>query len=308
MADTLARLGKKISNSYLDKQRKTMTILIIDADSIVYAAAFASQDWAVFDEDGNLSGIYKTRGDAKEAAIWEDDTIEPYPMEDAEAINNTDAIIENILDQFDNVEDVVVWLTAPDITQNFRYNVTSEYKANRKDFQKPAHYRTARDRLVNHWGAKISRPGWEADDELSATGWYHWLYGTALHDVVLCSIDKDLDTVPGRHYRWPTHNKEGSLYWLTEEEARMSYWASVLTGDKVDNIKGLHRVGIKKATAMLEGCETDKECYDVCKDKWIEYLGKEGYTEEEAIEQMHNSCQLLYLMRGENDEGWRPPE
>jgi len=283
-----------------------MTTLIIDADSIVYAAAFAAQDWAIFDEDGRLHDTYSLKGDAKDAAIHAGDRVEPFPRGDNDAIANTDAMMENIVDQFDSVDDMQVWLTIPDLTQNFRYTVTDQYKANRKNFEKPFHYQTVRDRLLDHWKANVSRAGWEADDELSAAGWQAWLNGDEL--PVICSIDKDLDTVPGWHYRWPTHNKEGNQYYLTEHEAAQSYWASVLTGDNADNIKGLHRVGAKKAMAMIEDCITQEEFYNVCKDKWIEYLGKQDYTEEEAIEQMHTSCKLLYLMRGNDDEGWRPPQ
>jgi len=283
-----------------------MTTLIIDADSIVYAAAFAAQDWAIFDEDGRLHDTYSLKGDAKESAIHAGDRVEPFPRGETDAFANTDAMMENIVDQFDSVDDMQVWLTIPDLTQNFRYAVTDQYKANRKNFEKPFHYQTVRDRLLDHWKANVSRAGWEADDELSAAGWKAWLDGDEL--PIICSIDKDLDTVPGWHYRWPTHNKEGRKYYLTAQEAAQSYWASVLTGDNADNIKGLHRVGPKKAMAMIEGCVTEEEFYSVCKDKWIEYLGKEDHTEEEAIEQMHTSCKLLYLLRGDDDEGWRPPQ
>lgn len=284
-----------------------MTTLVIDADSIVYAAAFAAQDWAIFDEDGRLYGTYNLKGDAKEAAIYAGDTVEPFPRGADEAKANTDSFMENIIDQFEQVEDVQVWLTVPDLTKNFRYSVSEDYKGNRKDFQKPFHYQTVRDHLIDRWDAKISREGWEADDEIAAQGWTHWEYGDWSETVVLCSIDKDLDTVPGHHYRWPTHNKEGKNYFVTEEEAMHNFWCQVLTGDTADNIKGLHRIGNKRADSILKNEKTEKEYYNACKSQWIVNLEKEGYTEKEAIEQMHITCQLLYLMRGDEDEGWRPP-
>lgn len=282
-----------------------MTTLVIDADSIVYAAAFAAQDWAIFDEDGRLYGTYNLKGDAKEAAIYAGDTVEPFPRGEDEARANTDSFMENIIEQFEKVEDVIVWLTVPDLTKNFRYSVSEDYKGNRKEFQKPFHYQVVRDHLIDKWNAKVSREGWEADDELSAIGWKTWEKG--METVILCSIDKDLDTVPGHHYRWPTHNKEGDLYFVSWKEAMHNFWCQVLTGDKADNIKGLHRVGPKRADSLLSGETTEEGYYNTCKRHWIVNLEKEGYSEEEAIEQMHITCKLLYLMRGDDDEGWRPP-
>jgi len=285
-----------------------MTTLIIDADSIVYAAAFASQDWAIFDEDGRLYGTYSLKGDAKEAAVHAGDTVEPFPRGESDAIANCDAMIENIVDQFDSVGAIDVWLTVPDLKRNFRYAISEDYKANRKNFEKPFHYQTIRDRLIDYWDAKISREGWEADDELSAAGWTHWQHGDWSEHVVLCSIDKDLDTVPGWHYRWPTHNKEGKHYKVSEEDARHNFWCQTLTGDTADNIRGLHRIGEKRADSILKYCKSDKEYYNTAHKQWQVNLEREGYEEEEITELFHTTCKLLYLMRGDDDEGWRPPE
>jgi len=289
-----------------------MSILVIDADSIVYAAAFAAQDWALLDEEGRLYGTYQIKSEAKEAAIHAGDTVEPFPRSDDEARELTDSMVENIIESAESSEDPVdeieIWLTAPNIEHNFRFAIYPEYKSNRKNYEKPAHYQTVRDHLTRNWGAEISREGWEADDEVAAAGWDYWNNGSSLvNRTIICSIDKDLNTVPGHHYRWPTHNKEGSHYFLTEEEARHNYWCQVLMGDKSDNIPGLHRIGEKRSSSLLSGCTDDLSYYNTAKSHWIVNLEKEGYTEAEAVEKMHVTCQLLYLMRGDNDEGWRPP-
>jgi len=283
-----------------------MTTLIIDADSIVYAAAFASQDWAIFDEDGRLCNVYSLKGDAKEAAIHAGDTVEPFPKGKSEACYNTDCMMENIVSSYESVTDVQVWLTVPDLTKNFRFAISEDYKGNRKDFQKPFHYDTVREQLIECWDAVISREGWEADDEVAAIGWEAWRQED--ESLVICSIDKDLDNVPGYHYRWPTHNKEGQKYYITEKEAMHNYWCQVLTGDNADNIPGLYRIGLKRADSLLKGCNTEEEYYNTARKHWIVNLEKEGVEEEEAVERMHTTCKLLYLMRGDDDEGWRPPQ
>lgn len=280
-----------------------MNILaVIDADSIVYAAAFAAQDWAVFDEEGNLCNIYSLKAEAKEAAIHAGDTVEPYPLSDDEAKDNANSIIENItLDlQPSGIE---VWLTHPDSSANFRKSVDPNYKENRRNFVKPFHYQTVRDHLIHSWNAKVSREGWEADDEVSAIGWHRFEEG----DVSICSIDKDLDTVPGCHYRWQTHNREAKSYYLSPSDALWNYWMSVLTGDNADNIPGLHRVGPKIAEKTLADCETPEDYYQACLDKYLEVMGKEDMTPEEIKTRMHTNCTLLHLLRHDNDR-WEPPE
>jgi len=285
-----------------------MTTLIIDSDSVVYAVAFASQDWAVVDEEHNIIDVCSLKSDAKKIAEEDSNlSVSTLPRPEVEVRQSTDSFIENIIDNHEDVDEVVVWLTAPDVKKNFRYSISEDYKANRKDFEKPYHYETVRDHLIREWGAKISREGWEADDELSAAGWHHYKCGKATEPVYLCSIDKDLDTVPGLHYRWPTHNKEGANYFLSEDQAVHNYWVQVLTGDNADNIKGLHRVGEKRAGSFLSSCKSELDYYNTCKKYWVAHLEKEGFSEEEAVEQMHTTCKLLYLMKGENDTGWRPP-
>jgi len=284
-----------------------MNILIIDADSIVYAAAFASQNYAVTDEEGNIYGVYSTKREANEAANETGDLVTVLPEPDFVAEQNADGMIENILEQF-SVDEFKVFLTTPDVKKNFRYTVDEEYKANRKDFEKPHHYQTVRDRLTNKWDAVISREGWEADDEVSALGWEYWEHGDWSQPLIICSIDKDLDTVPGHHYRWQTYNKEADNYFVSDAEAMENYWISALTGDKADNIPGLYRIGPKRAGSILRSCETELEYYRTARTQYIVNMEKEGYTEEKAVERMHKNCKMLYLMRSQGDTGWEPPE
>jgi len=277
-------------------------LLVIDADPICYAVAFAAQDYAVVDENGNIHNVYATARDAKEAAVFPDDKVLPYPEHIDCVKHRVDEQMNFLLDEM-QTNSYSAFLTGCKLHENFRYAANPSYKANRKNLVKPYHYDNVREYLVSAWNCQLSKNGIEADDELSIWGWDAYLNGH--EDVIICSIDKDLDQVPGYHYRWPTHNKEGNYYWVSEEEAKKTFWISVLTGDTVDNIIGLYRVGPKKAEKMLEGCQTDLEYYEACKEQYIQHLSEKLGSAESAVELMHMNCKMLHLLRTEEDE-WEP--
>ena len=77
---------------------------------------------------------------------------------------------------------------------NFRYTIFPDYKANRRDQAKPRHLEPIRESLVINWGATIC-DGYEADDALG-------MESCTQIGIVICSIDKDLLQLPGRHYNF----------------------------------------------------------------------------------------------------------
>ena len=168
---------------------------------------------------------------------------------------------------------------------NFRDEiaVTAPYKGNRKDAEKPKHYKLIRDYLVYSWDAVIWE-GMEADDAIA-------IEATELAgDGVIVSLDKDLDQVVGWHYNFVKDN----LYYINQETADFNFYKQFLTGDAVDNIKGVHGIGPKKAEKLLEG-KTPVEMWEVI----VEHLGH-----ERAMENGH----LLYMLRSVNDTFTPPTE
>ena len=167
---------------------------------------------------------------------------------------------------------------------NFRDDiaVTAPYKGNRKS-EKPVHYNLLRDYLVYAWDATIWQ-GFEADDAIA-------IEATELKgDGVIVSLDKDLDQVVGWHYNFV----KGLLYYVDQETASLNFYKQFLTGDAVDNIKGVHGIGPKKAQKLLEG-KTEAEMWEVIVDLL-------GY--ERAIENGH----LLYMLRSTQDKFTPPVE
>jgi DNA polymerase-1 len=154
------------------------------------------------------------------------------------------------------VNDVELWLSGPD---NFRYSVYPEYKANRITAKRPRWEHEIKQHLTDQWGAKWSQ-GCEADDmlgvrqvELSKTP----QQGMPLIPSIICTIDKDLDMIPGWHYNFVKKER----YHITNEEAIKFFYYQCLVGDTADGIKGVPGIGPKKAANILAQCSTEAEYY-----------------------------------------------
>lgn len=191
---------------------------LIDGDILVYRVGFASQEK---DADGNPVGIPEALAKAR-----------------------MDTAIENILKAIDTT-DYEVFITADD-KSNFRHQIYPEYKANRKA-PKPIHYQLLRDWLVNAHGA-ITAVEQEADDVMA---------DKQTADTVICSIDKDLDQIPGEHYDFVKDVR----YSVTPERGLRFFYFQLLTGDRVDNVPGIEGIGPVKAEKILAGIEPNELSY-----------------------------------------------
>jgi len=170
--------------------------------------------------------------------------------------------------------------------KSFRKKISADYKSNRKDSYRPPMLDDAKRIMVEEFGAEYAEEGFEADDEVGQIALDYWKEEKE-DECIICSIDKDLDTIPGWHYRWPTHNKDGKIYFVTEEEAMHFYWVQVLAGDPGDGVKGIPGVGPKRAEAYLIGCLDHAEYYDTCEEAYRMLLSEKmkpseimGYFED----------------------------
>ena len=169
---------------------------------------------------------------------------------------------------------------------NFRHDVavTAVYKGNRADKPKPKHLKALREHLVKNWGAVIAE-GQEADDAIVIEA--QSLNG----DCIIASLDKDFKQFSGWHYNFIKHEHQ----FVTPYEGMKFFYMQILMGDAADNIKGLFRVGPKKAEQMLDGCETEIDMYNVCVSAY------------ESADRVLENARLLWLRRYPN-EMWSPPD
>jgi 5'-3' exonuclease len=149
---------------------------------------------------------------------------------------------------------------------NFRYDVFPQYKANRKDAPKPRWLGACQDYLLSNWNAEIT-DGCEADDALGCAQ-----DGTG---TIICSIDKDLLQIPGKHYNFV----KNEFSEVTEFQGIKHFYLQLLQGDRTDGISGLDGIGPKKAEKYLEGCETEEDLFNTVRglynnDKLLDTFGK----------------------------------
>lgn len=155
-----------------------------------------------------------------------------------------------------NASDFTIYLTGDN---NFRYQVYPEYKANRLKAPKPRHLQAVREAVIRTWNAVVTNTN-EADDELAFA---------QTDDTCICSIDKDLDQIVGKHFhpgirRNQVYIREPKLYTVTPEQALHFFYYQLLVGDTTDNIKGAIGIGPKKADKILFDCKTEKDYYQAC--------------------------------------------
>ena len=177
-----------------------------------------------------------------------------------------DIIVKSEADSFK------IYLTGKD---NFRYTIYPEYKAHRPK-EKPFWLQAIRDYLVANFNAEVIN-GQEADDALGIN---------QTPDSVICSIDKDLLMIPGHHYNFV---KDEKIY-VSNFSAIHHFYMQCLQGDRADNIKGIPKVGPKKAEAILAGCGNEKEMFDAVRDAY-------GNDEEFLM-----NARVLWIRRNENED------
>ena len=177
--------------------------------------------------DGDIV-VYRSAASAKDEEQWV-------------AQARADQMLRDILEAT-GADSYKVFLTG---SGNFRRELTPTYKANRPD-ERPEHWQAVREFLVTQHKAMICE-GWEADDQLGIE--QDKVGGT----TVICSIDKDLLQVPGKHYNFVKKEfKEVSPY-----EGLKKLYLQALIGDRSDNIVGVQGIGPVKAEKALEGLETE---------------------------------------------------
>lgn len=162
--------------------------------------------------------------------------------------------------------------------------VTQPYKGNRVGVVKPQHHQALRNHMEKVHKFVMSEDA-EADDYLGIRS-----QELGPKACVVGSVDKDLLTLPGVHYNFTTHK----FTKVNSAEASCNFYRQVLTGDKVDNIRGCwlpgdehkFQVGKVRAAKLITPALSDLEMFQVC---------LEAYRGDR--DRMMESCNLLWIQR-----------
>jgi 5'-3' exonuclease len=131
----------------------------------------------------------------------------------------------------------VAFLTAG----SHRYSFYPEYKANRKKLEKPRFLKELTAYAIETLGfCRVD--GYEADDLVN-------MCKEQLGDnTLIVHTDKDLDQIPGNHFNY----KKPEFYDVSEDTAQLNLWTQVITGDSIDNIKGIPGKGSAFAAKVFK--------------------------------------------------------
>lgn len=191
---------------------------------------------------------------------------------------------------------------------NFRESVQADrvYKGTRTK-AKPFHWINLTAHLLSQESTIVAY-GYEADD---AIGIEHTRNPTG---SIICTRDKDLRMVPGRHYGWEcgkqpefgpiTYDSLGTIDLIRGKSGNKIkgggfkfFGSQLLTGDVVDNIGGLRGVGPVKAFNLLQNCTSEREVFDAVKRHYEEVAG------DEWKKLLTEQCHLLWIIRELNEDG-----
>lgn len=271
-------------------------LVIIDADILVYEAAYRAQT----------------------AEEWSENEF-TYTANLVDAQADFDASIKEI-GQAVGATDMILCLTDSDRDANFRRHIFDPYKRSRGKAgnARPLVYKALRAWIRETYNVK-QKHGIEADDTIGILATADLPSLPPKSHRVMASVDKDLDTVPGLHYNW--RKPEDGVYSVGRNEAFYNLMIQTLCGDSTDNYPGLKGVGPKTAEKILTLDEEKRRAgtadelllqFEV--EMWeavVDAYEKKGQTLEDALVQAR--CARILQAEDwdfENEEVilWTPPE
>lgn len=189
-----------------------------------------------------------------------------------------DSLIFNILNYTKSTH-YLLFLT---VGKSFRFQIYPEYKGNRKYADKPQYFDAIKDYLITKYKA-IHHSLLEADDLVC-------IYKENLFNSFISSIDKDIlylegDTFDYKNFKWIN---------TTKNEANLFFWKSMITGDTIDNIKGIPGKGEKFADKLLN--TTNYINSDKVFTSYIDHFG-----EDDGIKEFYKNYMCLKIKTKSED-------
>jgi len=254
---------------------------LIDADILAYQAASTSERAVKWDDD-----------------LW---TLHSFESEAQEHFHD---MVLNITTKAGADSAVLVWTDSA----NWRKEVLPTYKSNRAGVRKPLVLSALREWAQDKYESRVL-PTLEGDDVLGLMATDPALEG----GVIVCSLDKDLQTIPGGHYNFGKDEK----FLISTHQANRYHMYQTLIGDATDGYKGCPGIGPVAATKILDAVDqaatpwaSEHTYVSLMWEAVVKAYAKAGLGEEEALCQAQVARILRY---GEYDfntqqvKPWTPP-
>lgn len=257
-------------------------IALIDADILAYQASSTVERPIKWDDD-----------------LW---TLHAY---ESEAQEHFDNMVKTITEKAGCNAHVLVWTDST----NWRKDVLPSYKSNRKDTRKPIVLSAIRKWAQDNYESRII-PTLEGDDILGLMATDPAMKAK----VVICTIDKDLKTIPANHY----HFTKDELFTVSTHEANIYHMMQTLTGDATDGYKGCPSIGAVTAKKILDAVinvgtpwASEETLSALMWDAVVATYAKAGLGEEEALVQARVARILRhgeYAFKQGKVHLWSPPK
>lgn len=277
-----------------------MTIALIDGDILLYTVGFSVEKkiYRLVREDGTVYKEFRYSKDMWDhiSALPQEflDTLDIQHDKDVEpwshCLHNLKEMLNPIMDKT-GAQEYMIFLSGP---ENFREEIATlqPYKGNRDPNNKPFYYNKLKSVLITDHLATISDRQ-EADDELGIT---QMELNARDVDTVICTRDKDLRMIPGKHYHFDTK----LVTEVSEIEGLRTFYTQMLVGDTIDNIPGIKGIGPIKAKRLLKDCKEEEDMFKVVREKYQEQYGSDAHK------YILETGRLLWIRRN-RDELWEPP-
>ena len=200
-------------------------VLLVDADSLIFAAC------------------YKKRENP------DDDMFHDNIDEAIKKFHSSLMAIVNKLEDMYTIDKVKIFSGAKG---NFRKLIPKTYKANRSYDNKPPLLNALHKYVRNNYGSLVGY-GVETDD-MVAKYWLRYCNEIGRDNVMIVSIDKDYKQFPALIYNY--HYKHKTILDISEDEAMYNFYEQMIVGDSADNVQYFKGKGPKFAQKYLADCLT----------------------------------------------------
>ena len=281
---------------------KTDKIALIDADTIIYASCSVLE----MVDDLLPRDMYTDEE-------WDSIISEPGYIADEHVVKfiNMEEVYTHSMDKIQSImdrtgcSDFELHFTRG--RESFPYTmVDANYKGNRDDNAEPPPFGLAglKDMFVDKFPEKAFNNYIAEADHIVVCKKRDFP-----QKYILCSVDKDVYlALEGRHFNYYSSTKWNiDMKWVinTEDDAQRRYYIQTLTGDKGDNIIGLHGIGPVKAKKAIAHCKDEDCMWKVVVKMYIDH--KRGEIDAITNMRLVNMRQMFL-----NDEGqyevklWKP--